>query len=346
LQIGPLIVDIDSVQLTEEESDYLKHPFVGGVILFSKNYSCIDELVTLIKQIKSLRYPSLLIFVDQEGGRVQRFRNGFTELPALGSLGSYYEGDLQKVAGIVRECGWIMATEMKAIGVDVSFAPVLDTFNEESEIIGDRSFHSDPNVICALATIYVSAMNSCGMHAVGKHFPGHGAVTTDSHIELPVDNRTIDAVDQADLIPFKFMASVGISGFMVAHIIFPRVDHTSLAGFSNYWLQKILREKVGFNGVIFSDDLSMEGAAVSSSYFTRANLALSAGCDALIVCNNKDGIFEILDKYSKLQTPSCMKSLEMIRGPSCEIPHDVLRSTSLWKIAAGHIAEFISKSAG
>ena len=341
-----MIVDIDSVQLTEEESDYLKHPFVGGVILFSKNYSCIDQLVTLIKQIKSLRYPSLLIFVDQEGGRVQRFRQGFTELPALGSLGSYYEVSPQKAAGIVRECGWIMATEMKAVGVDVSFAPVLDTFSCESKIIGDRSFHSDPDVICALASIYVSAMHGCGMHAVGKHFPGHGGVIADSHIEVPVDNRTFDVIDKTDLIPFKFMASLRISGFMAAHIIFPRVDDTSVAGFSNYWLQKILREKGGFNGLIFSDDLSMEGAAVSSSYFTRANLALFAGCDALIVCNNKAGIFEILDKYSQLQSPNCMKSLEAMRGPSCEIPHDVLRSTSLWKIAAKHIADFISKSAG
>lgn len=339
-----MIVDIDSVRLTEEESDYLKHPFVGGVILFSKNYSCVDELVTLIKQIKSLRQPSLLIFVDQEGGRVQRFRQGFTELPALGSLGSYYEGSPRQATSIVRECGWIMATEMKAIGVDVSFAPVLDIFNNESEIIGDRSFHANPDVICALAGVYVSAMHACGMHAVGKHFPGHGGVMSDSHIELPVDNRTLDVIDQADLIPFKFMASVGISGFMAAHIIFPLIDHTSVAGFSNYWLQKILREKVGFNGVIFSDDLSMEGAAVSNSYFTRANLALSAGCDALIVCNNKDGIFEILDKYLKLETPSCMKSLEAIRGPSCEISQDVLRSTSQWKSAAGRIADFISKS--
>ncbi len=339
-----MIVDIDSVQLTEEESDYLKHPFVGGVILFSKNYSCIDELVTLIRQIKSLRHPSLLIFVDQEGGRVQRFRKGFTELPALGLLGSLYEENHQEVTGIVRECGWIMATEMKAIGVDVSFSPVLDTFNDESEIIGDRSFHSDPKVICSLAAIYVSAMHGCGMHAVGKHFPGHGAVTTDSHLELPVDNRTLDVIDQSDLIPFKFMASLGISGFMAAHIIFPRVDDTSVAGFSNYWLQKILREKIGFNGVIFSDDLSMEGAAISSSYFARANLALSAGCDALIVCNNKDGIFEILDKYSKLQTPTCVKSLEMMRGPRCEISHDVLRSTALWKTAVDHVTEFVSKS--
>ena len=342
MPLGPLIVDIDSVTLTEEESDYLTHPFVGGVILFSKNYSCRDDLVALIKRIKDLRHPSLLIFVDQEGGRVQRFITDFTDLPALGTLGAYYERDPEKAAIIVRESGWMMATELKSVGVDVSFAPVLDRFNVKSEVIGNRAFHSDPTIICVLAGLYVSVMHGCGMHAVGKHFPGHGSVTTDSHVALPVDERSFDIIRKTDLLPFEFMISCGLSGLMAAHIAFPNIDESAVVGFSELWLQKILRKKLGFNGLIFSDDLSMEGAAVSSSYLARANLALSAGCDALIVCNNKIGIFEILDNYSQVSALGQTRSLELMRGPSCEMSSDVLRATSSWIVAKRHIEDFIS----
>jgi len=343
LQLGALIVDIDSITLSDEECDYLTHPLVGGVILFARNYSTVSGLVTLIKKIKGLRQPSLLVFVDQEGGRVQRFKKNFTKLPSLWALGGLYEQNPEKISSLVTLCGWMMSIELKAVGVDVSFAPVLDLFSSESKVIGDRAFHSDPEITCHLARLYISAMNGCGMHAVGKHFPGHGSVAADSHIELPIDERSLEEIEKKDLIPFKLMISAGLSGLMAAHISFPNVDALAASGFSEIWLKKILRRKLGFHGVIFSDDLSMEGAAVFSSYFERANLALSAGCDVLVVCNNKTGIAEILDNYTHLPISSEAKSLELLRGPSHEIPYKVLRSTSSWRQAERYILDFVAQ---
>lgn len=293
LKPGPVMLDIAGLELTQEDRELLQHPLVGGVILFARNYESPPQVQALCQQIKTLRDPHLLIAVDQEGGRVQRFQTGFTRLPPLANI---------KEAHIAQELGWLMATEVLNVGVDISFAPVIDLDLGISQVIGNRSFSPDPQVIAELAGAYIEGMRQAGMGATGKHFPGHGSVAADSHIAIPEDPRELATIRALDLIPFKALATQ-LRGIMPAHVIYSAVDALP-AGFSKFWLQTILREELKFEGLIFSDDLSMEGATQVGDHTDRAKIALSAGCDMVLVCNDREHAIKVVEGLSAYQIPS------------------------------------------
>lgn len=288
---GPVILDLEGLVLTAEERELLCHPKVGGIILFSRNFSDKAQLSALIKSIRAVN-SSLLITVDQEGGRVQRFRNGFTELPPLAYFGERYDQSPAEALSETEQAGFIMASEVKTVGVDLSFAPVLDLNWGASKVISTRSFHREPEVVAALARAYIRGMKKAGMIATGKHFPGHGAVAADSHVALPIDNRDFESILHTDLVPYIELVSE-LGGVMVAHIVYSAVDD-QLAGFSSYWLQRILRERLNFRGIIFSDDLTMAGASIGGGLIDRAHKALAAGCDRILVCNDRKNISQLL----------------------------------------------------
>lgn len=285
---GPVMVDVASTSLTEHERQRLRHPLVGGVILFSRNFSSRQQLHDLCAAIHAERNEPLLIAVDHEGGRVQRFRtDGFTELPAMGALGLLFERDPMKACRLASEVGYVLASELRAGGVDFSFTPVLDLDYGVSEVIGNRAFHRDPRVVTQLARALVQGLALAGMGACGKHFPGHGAVTADSHHAIPVDERELDQILADDAAPYDWLGDMVLPSVMPAHVIYPKVDARP-AGFSQRWIQEILRQRLGYDGVVFSDDLTMEGATVAGDILARAQAALSAGCDMVLVCNRPD----------------------------------------------------------
>jgi len=289
---GPVMLDVAGLALTEEDRTILEHPKVGGVILFSRNYQSVEQLRALVAEIHAIRNPSLLVAVDQEGGRVQRFREGFTRLPAAAHFGEMYDNDPVRGKYLAELAGYIMAAELRSVGVDFSFAPVLDLGRGISTVIGDRAFHATPNGVIELARTFILGMRRGGMPAVGKHFPGHGAVTADSHVDMPVDNRSFEEIYKTDLQPFQVL-SKDLMGIMPAHVVYSEVDSLP-AGFSRFWLQNVLRKQFDFLGTIFSDDLSMAGAEKAGDYAARARAALSAGCDVLLVCNQREGAKEVL----------------------------------------------------
>ena len=293
MSLGPVMLDIDGTELTADDKKKLLHPLIGGVILFARNFSSRGQLVQLTTEIHALRTPSLLIAVDHEGGRVQRFREDFTRLPPMRELGRIWDEHPIKARHLAQQTGYVLAAELRAAGVDLSFTPVLDMDHGQSCIIGDRAFHHKPQAITELAHGLMSGLKSAGMTAVGKHFPGHGYIEADSHIEMPVDERTYLDIEKNDLIPFRKMIGFGLAAIMPAHVIYPRVDACP-AGFSEIWLKKILRGDLGFEGCIFSDDLSMEGAAIAGNIVQRAKCALSAGCDMVLVCNNPEAADTLL----------------------------------------------------
>ena len=294
MSIAPLMLDLESTELTQDEIELLQHPFCGGLILFSRNFENVEQLQRLIFDVRKASGPDLLIGVDHEGGRVQRFREGFTHLPALGKL---YEqsDDEQSALKASYNHAWLMASELRAMGIDFSFAPVLDLNYGVSEVIGDRAFHSEAEIVCKMAEAYISGMHQAGMAATGKHFPGHGAVVADSHKEIPVDERPFALLDASDIQPFLKLIPKGLDAVMPAHVIYPKIDDRP-AGFSEVWLKKILRGIMGFDGVIFSDDLDMEGASFAGNYAQRAEAAIAAGCDMVLVCNNRQGVIQVLDQ--------------------------------------------------
>lgn len=304
---GPLMLDIEGTVLTVAERALLASPVVGGLILFSRNIVDSTQVAALVADIRSVR-PDILLAVDQEGGRVQRLRNGFTRLPPMRVFGTLWDRDQDAAASVAGECGWLMATEVLAMGIDISFAPVLDLDFGHSAVIGDRAFHRDPAAVTALAGAFVHGMNTAGMQATGKHFPGHGFVAADSHTEIPRDVRSMGALEADDLIPFRRLVS-RLGGIMPAHVIYSGVD-ADPAGFSRYWLQDVLRGALAFDGVIFSDDLSMEGATVAGSYADRARVALDAGCDMVLVCNHRDGALVVRDYLENRLENRLEKGLE------------------------------------
>lgn len=291
--LGPVMLDVVGTHLTAGDEARLRHPLVGGVILFRRNYESPAQLAELTAAIHALRSPPLLIAVDHEGGRVQRFREGFTKIPAMRELGKIWDEHPQKARHLAQQAGYVLAAELRGCGVDFSFTPVLDMDYGQSSVIGDRAFHSDPQAIAELAHSLLQGLKQGGMHTVGKHFPGHGYVTADSHLDIPVDERSFVDIELADLIPFRQMIGYGLTAVMPAHVIYPKVDNRP-AGFSPVWLKTILRGQLGFEGVIFSDDLSMEGATVAGNIVQRAEAALHAGCDMVLVCNKPESADELL----------------------------------------------------
>lgn len=290
------MIDVSGPTLTEADRERLTHPLVGGVILFTRNFQSPQQLSALTAEIHALRTPPLLIAVDHEGGRVQRFREGFTAIPAMRELGAAWEEDAAKARQIAQDTGYVLASELRAHGVDLTFAPVLDVDFKRSSVIGDRAFHADPDIIANAAQALVRGFNQGGMSSVGKHFPGHGHVRADSHHEVPVDDRPYSAIEHSDLVPFRRLIAAGLGAVMPAHVIYPQVDGDP-AGFSEKWLKQILRKQLGFDGVIFSDDLSMEGAKTgkgAGGVVARAEAALTAGCDMVLVCNDAGAADELL----------------------------------------------------
>lgn len=284
--VGPIMIDIAATTLSQYDKEKIAHPNTGAIILFARNYESPQQLTELTQQIKAARKGPILIAVDQEGGRVQRFQNGFTRLPPAAAYANHPE--------LTEAAGWLMAAELLSYGVDFSFAPVLDIDCGVSEIIGNRSFSEDTEQACQLTSQYSKGMRSAGMAAIGKHFPGHGAVALDSHLALPVDNRDFDTLFSKDIMPFKQLIAEGLEGIMPAHVVYPAVDELP-AGFSAIWINEILRQQLGFNGAVFSDDLSMEGAACVGDFTERAKLARLAGCDMMLVCNNQAAAEQVLE---------------------------------------------------
>ncbi|QDE31599.1 beta-N-acetylhexosaminidase [Shewanella polaris] len=290
-----LMMDLAGLTVSALETEQLQHPQVGGIILFSRNLESKSQLIKLVKEVRHIR-PELLIAVDHEGGRVQRFREGFSLIPAMGDILPAAKGDMALAKRWAKECGFLMAIELLACDIDLSFAPVLDV-NGISEVIGKRSFSADPVEVSALAEQFIVGMNEAGMAAVGKHFPGHGSVAADSHIAMPVDPRSKEQVEAFDMLPFKqLIASHHLQGVMPAHVVYTNIDPNP-AGFSTYWLQTVLRQQLGFNGVIFSDDLGMKGASFAGDYVARAKAALDAGCDMILLCNDPVGVNALLTEF-------------------------------------------------
>lgn len=296
MSLGPVMIDVVGIELNVADIKRLQHPLVGGVILFTRNFESCQQLKALTDSIREVR-QNLLIAVDHEGGRVQRFREGFTKIPPMREFGKLWDTDRNQAKALALEAGWVLAAELRAHGVDFSFTPILDMDYGDSLVIGDRAFHLDARAINELAFSLMQGLKKGGMAAVGKHFPGHGFVVADSHVSIPVDEREFDQIAQNDMQPFLQMIDEGLPAIMPAHVIYPKVDDKP-AGFSQKWLQKVLRERLGFNGVIFSDDLSMEGATVGGDVTTRSLAALNAGCDMILLCNKPDLADELLENLA------------------------------------------------
>lgn len=303
MPLGRAVVDVEGTDLTGSDRLRLVHPQVGGVILFSRNFASVRQLRELCADIRALRSPALPIAVDHEGGRVQRFREGFTALPAMRALGRLFDSRGPQALDTARDCGFVLATELTSCGVTLSFTPVLDVDHGRSTVIGERAFHSDPELIAALAGALIAGLAEGGLASVGKHFPGHGHVRADSHHDVPVDDREFAAIMAADMLPYRRLVKDGLDAVMPAHVIYPRVDSRP-AGFSPEWLGRILRRELGFDGMIFSDDLSMEAAGVAGGPAARAQAALDAGCDMVLVCNEPTAADEVLEHLaSRATTP-------------------------------------------
>ena len=299
LPVGPVMLDLSAASvdaLAAEDRERLSHPLVGGVIHFARHFQSRDQIAALNAEIHALRSPSLLIAVDHEGGRVQRFRDGFTAIPPMRSLGTAWDRDREGACVDAARYGRIMADELLHAGIDFSFAPVLDLDYGGSTVIGDRAFHRNPLGVTELATALVTGMRDGGMASVGKHFPGHGFVKADSHLETPIDDRPFAAIERDDLAPFAALIRAGLDAVMPAHVVYPAVDDQP-AGFSSRWLEDILRGTLGFDGMIFSDDLGMAGAHGAGDMTARADAALRAGCDMVLVCNDLEAADALLESW-------------------------------------------------
>jgi beta-N-acetylhexosaminidase len=309
MSLGPLMIDLLGTEVSAEERELLRHPLVGGVILFTRNYVDPPQLTALVRSIHEARSPPLIVAVDQEGGRVQRFRSGFARLPPARRIGHEFDLDARAGIALARSLGWLMAAELRAHGVDLSFAPCVDLDYGVNEAIGQRAFHPAAEAVAQLAGAWMHGMREAGMAATAKHFPGHGAVAADSHLTLPVDRRPL--VDLTpELTPYRRLIANGLPAVMVAHILFPAVDQTP-ASLSRVWIRDVLRGELRFQGVVFADDLSMKGAAAYGDIVTRARQALTAGCDMLPVCNHRPSVIELLNKLDCEPQPA--SSLRLVR---------------------------------
>lgn len=311
ISTGALIIDLQGTTLTPEEVELLAHPVVGGVILFTRNYESRQQLKALCAGIRACTTKPRLILVDQEGGRVQRFIPEFTRLPPVATLGQAYDRDPNVGLREVSYHASTMAMELLSAGIDVSLAPVLDLNKGISTVIGNRAFHQDPAVVAKLAMAYAQAMRAAGMAAVGKHFPGHGGVSLDSHVASPIDPRTLAELEQDDLIPFLALLKAGMAGVMASHLIFPAIDEKPV-GFSRRWITELLRERYHYQGVILTDDLNMQGASVVGDCTTRVIESREAGCDFALLCNNREGVIHALDHLPQAKhqvSEACWRAL-------------------------------------
>ena len=338
--IGALMLDIAGTTLTQEDIELLSAPQVGGVILFGRNIESPAQVRALTDHMRQVR-PDILIAVDQEGGRVQRLRQGFTLLPAMGRFGELYSNDPQRALELAEKCGWLMATEVLAVGIDFSFAPVLD-LNDISDVIGDRSFAQNIQDIIPLASAFLKGMKRTGMASTGKHFPGHGSVKADSHVAAAIDTRSYAEIQQKDMQTF-IQLQPQLDALMPAHVIYSQVDPNP-AGFSEFWIQKVLRQELGFDGVLFSDDLSMQAACVAGGADARIQAALKAGCDMGLVCNDRAAQCIALEGIEDLPLPN-QQRLERMRGniPNIQIG-DELDLGEEWREIRDEILAFKQKS--
>lgn len=332
MQLGPVMIDVAGLELTKEERDLLLHPAVGGVILFARNYADPAQLCALTASIHGLRSPPLPIAVDHEGGRVQRFREGFMRLPPMASLGRLWDRDTVSALETARAVGFVLAAELRAHGVDFSFAPVLDLDHGRSGVIGDRSLHAQPAAVCALAGAFVEGLGQGGCAAVGKHFPGHGWAEADSHTALPVDPRPFEQIEAHDLLAFECLTRHALAGIMPAHVLYPAVDSVT-AGYSKVWLRDILRGRLGFTGIVFSDDLCMVGAHTAGNIVERGRRALDAGCDVVLVCNDPRSTVELVDGLNRLCPPATLAAFGRLHGRPFAPPMEALRRQARYREA-------------
>ncbi len=312
MTLGPLMIDVAGLQLAPEDREILAHPLIGGVILFTRNYSDSGQLAALVAEIKAVRSPPLLVTVDHEGGRVQRFRRGFSLLPPARRIGHEFDADHASGIALARRLNWLMAAELRAVGIDLSYAPCVDLDYGVSTVIGDRALHPDPEIVGRLAVASVLGMRDAGMGAVAKHFPGHGAVVADSHHALPVDRRGFADLER-DLRPYYTLIANHLPAVMVAHVLFPEIDSLP-ASLSRRWIQGVLRGDMHFGGVVFADDLSMAGATQFGGPVERAALALEAGCDVLPICNRREDVVAVLNGLRRPINPALSLGLVRLRG--------------------------------
>jgi beta-N-acetylhexosaminidase len=336
MSLGPLMIDLTGTEVGAEERGLLQHPLVGGVLLFTRNYSDPAQLTALVADIHAARTPPLIVAVDHEGGRVQRFRSGFSLIPAARRIGHQFDVDARAGLTLARQLGWLMAAELRAHGVDISFAPCVDLDLGVSEVIGERAFHAQPEAVGQLAVAWMLGMREAGMAATAKHFPGHGAVVADSHLTLPVDRRAL--ADLApDLAPYRRLVANGLTAVMVAHVLFPAVD-SAPASLSARWIRDVLRGDLGFQGVVFADDLSMGGAAAAyGDVIARARQALSAGCDMLPVCNNRASVIDLLDHLGAEPEPASRLRLVRLHGRAAP-GRSELEASPAWAAARAALA--------
>jgi beta-N-acetylhexosaminidase len=339
MTLGPVMLDVEGIELNQEDKELLAHPSVGGIILFSRNFESIEQLENLIREIRATREDNLLIAVDHEGGRVQRFLDGFTRLPALRRFGELYDHNPKNAKQITKDAAWLMAVELRSVGLDFSFAPVVDLDHGLCDVIGDRAFHSQPKIVYELAHAYCQGMEQAGMASVAKHFPGHGAVKEDSHLDIPIDNRSFDEIYQKDIYPFRLLIQDNIAAIMPAHIIYSKVNKQP-AGFSDVWLKNILRQQLKFSGVIFSDDLNMQGASVAGDkYSDRAVAALNAGCDMALICNNRIAAIEIVQSIGLIDPISATR-LARMHGRH-ELDRKELKKMQRWHQVSANIQKYL-----
>jgi len=338
--LGPLFIDIEGVELTAEDREILQHPMVGGVIYFSRNFESREQIIHLTSSIKALRQPELLIAVDQEGGRVQRFRRDFTVLPSANTIGAAFNEHPEDGLDYAYQHGWLMAAELRTVGIDFSFAPVLDLDYGRNSAIGDRAFHHDPEVVSRIAREYIKGMNAAGMLATGKHFPGHGWANEDSHVAIPKDERDFNTIMRHDVIPYSQLYQDQLSAIMPAHVIYAKVD-TLPACFSAKWLQDVLRKKIGFQGLVISDDLSMEGASIVAAAIPERGLAaLEAGCDMVLLCNHRAAAITTIDNLKYTVSEQSQQRIESLRGFNA-LGNSEAEYNNSWRHAKNVVSGFV-----
>lgn len=325
MSLGPVMLDIEGHSLSPADRELLREPAVGGVILFTRNYESAEQIADLVAEIRALRTPPLLVAVDHEGGRVQRFREGFTQIPPMRRVGQEFDRDPEAGLQAARDAGWLIASELRAVGIDLCFAPCVDLDWGVSEIIGNRAFHRKPEIVADLATAFARGLRSAGMAAVAKHFPGHGAVLADSHLKLPVDRRDYGLILD-DMRPYdRLIGNGAIAGVMLAHIVYEQIDALP-AGFSEYWIQRELRSRLGFGGAVFCDDLSMKATRDYGSMAERGRCALEAGCDMILVCNDRDAAHEAVDALNDYSNPLSLVRLARLHGTGHPLRETLLAS--------------------